>query len=94
VAGNPVPSGSYLPGLNSAVNARTFVSVFSGVDPNGTWRLIFADKAAGDIGSFESWNLYLDGVTRSDGVIPEPSTVALTLFGAAGLFLARRRRQA
>jgi hypothetical protein len=92
--GSPVPSGDYLPGLNGAVNTKTFATVFSGVDPNGTWRLIFADRAAGDLGSFESWDLQLDGVTRPGGEIPEPSTVVLTLFGAAGLFLARRRRQA
>jgi subtilisin-like proprotein convertase family protein len=53
------------------------LSQFNGYDPNGAWTLTFSDwSGGGDPSSLVSWSLDLTSV-------PEPTNVALILFGAA-----------
>jgi subtilisin-like proprotein convertase family protein len=67
-----------------------FLSAFNGLDPNGSWTLFVADMVGGDQSTLVSWELDITAV-------PEPTTVALGIFGGllaagAGLRLWRRRR--
>jgi subtilisin-like proprotein convertase family protein len=67
-----------------------FLSAFNGLDPNGSWTLFIADLVGGDQSTLVSWELDITAV-------PEPTTVALGIFGGllaagAGLRLWRRRR--
>lgn len=60
---------------------------FNGGIAAGTWTLFIADVAGGDIGTFTSWGITIQGV-------PEPGTVAAGAFALATVVtLARRRRQ-
>jgi hypothetical protein len=65
--------------------------VFTGVDPNGTWTLFFADLAPGDQSQLMSWGLEISAV-------PEPTVWALAIFGigaggVVGVRTWRRRRR-
>jgi subtilisin-like proprotein convertase family protein len=66
-------------------NTAGFQSAFTGLDPNNTWTLFFADTAAGDQTTLNGWRLDVTAV-------PEPINVALTMFGMAliGTGVARR----
>jgi hypothetical protein len=91
---------TYKPGVN-ALAPKTMAGTFGGLDPNSIWRLTVADRAGLDIGAFDDWDLYLDGVATQNGsgtpggngAIPEPSTFALMALGVAGLVAARRRNR-
>jgi subtilisin-like proprotein convertase family protein len=50
------------------------LDVFLNGDPNGIWTLFFADRAAVDASTLNSWSLDITAV-------PEPVNVALALFG-------------
>jgi subtilisin-like proprotein convertase family protein len=68
-----------------------FLSAFNGLDPNGGWTLFVADVAGGDQSTLVSWELDITAV-------PEPTTVALGIFGGllalgGGLRLWRRARR-
>ena len=73
-------------------DARTaFLSAFNGLDANGGWTLFIADVSGGEVSTLVSWELDITAV-------PEPTTVALGLFGGVlalggGLRLWRRRTQ-
>jgi subtilisin-like proprotein convertase family protein len=51
-----------------------FLSAFNGLDPNGGWTLFVADLSGGDQSLLVSWELDITAV-------PEPTTVALGIFG-------------
>lgn len=61
---------------------------FNGGIAAGTWTLFIADVAGGDIGTFTSWGLTIQGV-------PEPGTVAAGMLavGLLGVAVRRRRQQ-
>ena len=65
------------------------LSVFDGINPNGTWTLKFFDDVSGGGGDsiINSWQLQLTAV-------PEPTNVALGVFGVvfAGVAVGRRLR--
>lgn len=56
---------------------NAFLSSFDGGNPNGDWTLFIADMSGGDQSTLVSWELDITAV-------PEPTTVALGVFG--GLF--------
>jgi hypothetical protein len=57
---------------------------FNGLNPNGTWTLLFADLSAGDQSTVTSWSLDITAV-------PEPTSVALVIFGGLALGMGRVR---
>ena len=72
----------------TSADARTaFLSSFNGLDPNGSWTLFLADMSGGDQSTLASWSLEIS-------IVPEPTTVALMVFGVAGLgvWVSRRLR--
>jgi hypothetical protein len=92
---SPTPGGSYAADgrvdYTSSTRANT-LSVFNGVDPNGSWTLYFGDLSPLNESTLTSWSLDITAV-------PEPVNVALALFGlcvaGAGLrqwLIARRAR--
>ena len=62
------------------------LGAFSTLDPNGSWTLFFADRAAGSTATLNSWSL--DIATA----VPEPVNVALALFAGVWLSVAVARR--
>lgn len=50
------------------------LTVFNGVDPNGTWTLFFEDLNTGDSTTLNSWSLEITAV-------PEPTLSSLSAFG-------------
>jgi hypothetical protein len=72
----------------TSADARTaFLSSFNGLDPNGSWTLFLADMSGGDQSTLASWSLEIS-------IIPEPTTVAMMVFGvvAVGVWAHRRLR--
>jgi hypothetical protein len=85
-AASALGAGPYAP-----QNGVTFGD-FEGVSdsPVGIWALYVTDHAGGDVGTLQGWSLNLD-------VIPEPTHVALGIFGgvlAIGGLLRRRLKMA
>ncbi len=67
----------------------TFLNSFAGMDPNGDWTLFIADLSPAGTSVLDNWGL------EAVGVVPEPATWGLLLFGSGALvMLARRRRGA
>lgn len=62
------------------------LSVFDGLDPNGTWTLFVADQGAGSESDLVSWSLTIQGV-------PEASTSLLLMLTSA-ILIGRRSRAA
>ena len=65
--------------INPAIVLNTdprtaFLNTFNGLDANGGWTLFIADVSGGDVSTLVSWELDITAV-------PEPTTVALGLFG-------------
>jgi len=58
---------------------NTNLSVFNGVDPNGTWQLFVNDHAGGDVGSIGSW--LLEVVTDAGQFISARAYTFTTLAG-------------
>jgi len=90
---SPAAQGSYRPANSGAGDAfpapapvpsgATSLSAFSGIDPNGEWKLYVVDDAAGNTGQIrEGWTL--DLVTTSQFCNPAPMTVPDS--GAASLY--------
>ena len=63
-------------GTTYAVDFSTsgFQTTFSGLNPNDTWTLFFADTVPGDTTTLNGWSLNMTAV-------PEPANVALAVFG-------------
>ncbi len=68
------------------------LSLFNGLNADGTWTLFVSDRALFDVGTLNGWALQITG--NGLAAVPEPSTWAMMLlgFGAVG-FAMRRRRQ-
>ena len=62
-----------LPTVSYTADGGSLAS-FSGMDPNGTWTLFFADLAGGNESTLNGWSLDITAV-------PEPMNVALAFFG-------------
>jgi len=73
------------PNLFGSTSPSTFLSSFNGYDANGVWTLFLADLSAGDQSTLVSWTIDIT-------TVPEPSTMALTGVGLAGVMLLIRRR--
>ena len=69
-----------LPTVSYTADGGSLAS-FSGVDPNGTWTLFFADLSSGNTSTLNGWSLDITAV-------PEPVNVALGCFVAMLLALA------
>lgn len=97
--------GFFNPGTVSVNNAASGATVSMMLQ---VWQTSFASydaqltAGAGYLGQSTAFNVTLGGGSSPDGqmtftpftihAVPEPTTIALGLFGVAGLFLARRRQ--
>jgi subtilisin-like proprotein convertase family protein len=87
LTGSWQPDGRTLDPLSSAsafdAAARSaMLSVFNGVDPNGSWTLYIADVSSGGEGTLVSWGLQI-------ATIPEPT---IAMLAGLGLFVLCNRR--
>jgi hypothetical protein len=87
----PAPAAPYgNPGPGGGGGSATLFSQFGNTNPNGTWSLYIVDDttgSGGETGSITSWSLDIVAV-------PEPSTWALGVAGAAALIIFSRRQRA
>ena len=90
-----------LPSLSSptcapVIGTSTFASIFSGIDPNGTWSLYIFDPDTGDAaGTLQGWTLNIGTSNGGTGGgtgggsattnMPEPSLMLMLSFGLVGL---------
>lgn len=81
------------PALVTETDPRTqLLSAFRGLDPNGTWTLVIADRQAGDVGTLLSWGLRMCGelgdpptiVTQPASITVECGTDAVFSVSATG----------
>lgn len=84
-----VLTGTYQP--DSTYSPATSLTSFNGLDPNGSWTLYLQDMSFGDQSQVLGWGLQINAV-------PEPTTMALGIFGvligggAIGRALIRRKQ--
>lgn len=62
---------------------------FNGLNPNGTWRLFFADRSAGDLSAVSSWSLDITAV-REPVNVPHEANLTNSLNYAATLPFPKR----
>jgi hypothetical protein len=67
--------------------SRVNFGSFNGINPNGTWTLIFADLSAGGQSRLVSWDLSITAA------VPEPANVALGVFAAVFLVVGTARNK-
>ncbi|TDN93246.1 Ig-like domain-containing protein [Microbacterium sp. BK668] len=79
-----VPTGTYRPTNNGGGDAfpapapvpsaqTTLAGAFTGINPNGTWRLFLVDDATGDLGTMAGgWSLV---ITTEEAAVPTVTTV-------------------
>jgi len=70
-----VVTGTYRP--DGTATPATSLNSFNGLDPNGNWTLFLSDTAFGDQSQIVGWGLQITSV-------PEPTTMALGIFGMLG----------
>ncbi len=90
LVGNFAPDGRAVNPF-TAVNtdARTaFLSSFTGLDPNGSWTLFFADVSPLAASTIQSWHVSI-GVS----VVPEPGSAALLGLAGMAIWAQRNRRR-
>jgi subtilisin-like proprotein convertase family protein len=78
------------PATATDADSRTApLSVFNGLNPNGTWTLFIADLSGGDVSqsTLIGWSLEMIA-------IPEPSALALSMLGGFAVLAMFRRRSA
>jgi subtilisin-like proprotein convertase family protein len=78
LTGNFAPDGRFVSPFTAVdTDARTaFLSSFTGLDPNGTWTIFFADVSPLAASTIQSWTVNLS-------VVPEPGSAALVGLAAA-----------
>jgi len=83
---SPLSSGVTFDGA-SRQNSGNPLGLYDGMNPNGTWTLYFGDFSGGEVSMLNSWSLDISAV-------PEPATVALTIFAVlfGGVQFLRWRR--
>jgi hypothetical protein len=70
-----------------ATDSRTrLLDQFNGLDANGDWTLFVADVSTGEQATLISWGMSITTVA----LVPEPSSLALGILGAAVLLRGRR----
>jgi len=99
-AEGPLTSGTFRPGTQfpgddfPGVPGAPYpasLAIFNGISPNGTWSLYVLDFVEGDSGQIAGgWSL---DVTTASVVVPEPSTLALSVLGVAGAAAIGLRRR-
>ena len=77
---DPLSAGSL---FDSAPRSNP-LSVFNGMDPNGTWSLFVADASSGFESTLVGWTLNID--------VPEPGSAALLVGALAAMLVARKTR--
>jgi subtilisin-like proprotein convertase family protein len=97
------PTGTYrptqyqtlpYPGPAPILPTSTMLSVFNGLDPNGTWSLFVVDRRTGNAGVIlEGWTLTItNGPRPTQEIIPAPpSWILLGVGGTLTALLVRRR---
>jgi len=79
---DPLSAGSAFPGAPRS----NMLSLFNGMNPNGDWRLFFADVSPGGESTLVSWGMQITAV-------PEPAVATLVSAGVAGLLWFRASRR-
>jgi hypothetical protein len=73
------PGGLVTGTFNAPGGSLAFESAFNGLNPNGTWTLFLADESAGGgQANLVSWSISVNAV-------PEPTNVALGIFGVCAV---------
>jgi subtilisin-like proprotein convertase family protein len=76
---NPAPPGPYP--LPPTAGAATLASIFTGINPNGTWSLYVNDSAAIDVGQILGWSLTLTNAITAQNTaaitVPDSGTASL-----------------
>jgi hypothetical protein len=72
------------PAMPPAGPYGTSLSVFNGVNPNGSWKLYIQDDLEDEGGELASWSITVT-------TVPEPTGALLIMAGAVALLLLRSR---
>jgi hypothetical protein len=72
------PGGLVTGAFNAPGGSLAFESAFDGLNPNGTWTLFLANEGGGPSSELVSWSISINAV-------PEPTNVALGIFGVCAV---------